>query len=301
MAEQETIQAPEEPQEIQELKKKYDYTDPDMTSHELAGVDRKKPEDEKPPESEEVDEADQEEPESDASEEEQDDLVEQAVLLGFTRDEAEGFSNEKDLRHAMRIAQAAAPPEEHAGDQKEQQSEAPEPWEEFKAPEVGLSADDHDEDVVKAFEKLNDAYSSELKKVRQYMSMMANTVIQSEQREQVRWFDDRISSLPPELEKRVGSGPSSALDQRGSQFAARQNLINTMYGLMEKRNLTRDQAFDMAVRAEFGSGGKRRRKRSAIARPSRSVANRKGAESDQEALASLKERYKGYLRENGDF
>jgi len=183
-----------------------------------------------------------------------DDLLARAEEMGFTKYEAQSFSNAEDLKRTLDILDGAwdAKPggdkEEKAGE-KDSQKEP-----EFK---VDLNPDEYDEKVIKTFEDLNkfhtDRYAGLEAKLNQVLEAVGNEQAAAAD---VR-FESMIEGLGEDFTDTLGKGPGHTLDRKGAQFENRIKLheeivrIAAGYAALNQRVPTEKELFEQAVGTVF--------------------------------------------------
>ena len=283
---------------LTDLEKEYNYTDEEsVKTQELQPKKEQDNADAGRDESEVVEDeaAGEEEEVSGLSSE----LVQQAILTGLTEEEAGAFSSDADLQRTLNVMaranQQQGPPVQPA---QQQQQPAPPDW---KAPEIKLSDDDADPEVVKQFNEMNKSYADTISAMKNDMGTMANMILQGEQRDQLRRFDQHISQLPEATRKKLGSGPSDGMTPGQPGYNERGKVITMMEGLFQARpEISEGEAFSLATDVVLG---KKRRRSAGIARPN-AAARRSGALNDREETpdekqADLIQAYKEMAADNG--
>lgn len=182
-----------------------------------------------------------------------DELLERAEKMGFTRYEAQSFSNAEDLKRTLDIldgadAGAGGEDKEKAGEEDLQK----EP--EFK---IDLNPDEYDAKVIKTFENLNKFHTD------RYTALEAklNDVLEAVGNEQAAAadlrFESMIDGLGDDFAETLGKGPGHSLNRKSPQFENRVKLheeivrIAAGYAALGQRVPTEKELFEQAVGTVF--------------------------------------------------
>lgn len=191
-------------------------------------------------------------PASDETEaEEPDPLMDIAVDIGLDKQYAAKLAKAGLLAETVRMELRRTRSREQDGEESPSAAETPAP-EDANAwlKELGLTEDEFDPAIIKAFETLNTRYTNELRQLQQ-----ANDAQQRKQ--YYSWFDDKIAGLGDEFSEVLGKGRGDELKQDTPEFQNRVKLLEEMEALkagyeVQNRSYTYDQLFQQALRAVHG-------------------------------------------------
>lgn len=116
---------------------------------------------------------------------------------------------------------------------------------------LGITEDDYDPAIIKAFRALRDEHKSEV-------SRLQETLNQQQQTQYYAWFDDQISELGSEFKDVLGEGTGADLRQDSPQFQKRVELLEEMETLRDVharkgRAVSNKALFDRALKNILGN------------------------------------------------
>jgi len=123
--------------------------------------------------------------------------------------------------------------------------------------DLGLSPEDFDPAVIKAFEKVHSHHDAQRKTLERAVVGLANMVEKSlgqvMDSQFDRWMDGRIASLGDQYEEIFGTGGVDDIDQSSKQYANRVALRAELKSRIDRgSDGSRKQSFERAVRALHG-------------------------------------------------
>jgi len=236
----------------QKLNDQYDYDDSlgdddSSTDEKDKGDDKDTADDQKTADDTAGSEKEQEATETEKKSVISDELLARAEKMGFTKYEAQSFSNAEDLKRTLDILDGAG--DAKPGGEKDSEKEP-----EFK---IDLNPDEYDEKVINTFEGLNkfhtDRYSALETKLNQVLEAVGNDQAAAAD---VR-FESMIEGLGDDFTETLGKGPGHSLDQKGTQFENRVKLheeivrIAAGYAALGQQVPTEKELFEKAVGVVF--------------------------------------------------
>lgn len=241
----------------QKLHDQYDYDDSvgddDLSTDEKdKGDDKDSADDQKAADDTAGSKKEQEDTETEKKSVINDELLGRAEKMGFTRYEAQSFSNAEDLQRTLDILDGADA--KTGGEEKKTGEEDSQKEPEFK---IDLSPDEYDGKVIKTFEDLNkfhtDRYSALETKLNQVLEAVGNDQAAAAD---VR-FESMIEGLGEDFTETLGKGPGHSLDQKSTQFENRVKLheeivrIAAGYAALGQQVPTEKELFEKAVGVVF--------------------------------------------------
>jgi hypothetical protein len=170
------------------------------------------------------------------------------------------WHEQANLQQQQQMQQQQPPPVPATPQQAQQQTQAL-----LDKLDLGLKAEEWDEQTINLVTKLNDHYHDRFTSVaqrnaflEQAIQTVSGFIMGQAERDYVTQFDNLVNSLPETYAEVFGKGARSDLKENSKEFGERVRLNQAMSAIQRGRQvnglppLSTDQLFNRALRAEFG-------------------------------------------------